>query len=643
MAIDQGGPQSSIGAPGLESAIDTGAEAVSLRAKTLRAKTLLIIVITLLGLIVVLYLPLRIILLGSFLSLEQQDIQQHVERAANALQDDIATLDQTTTDYAGWDATYAFMQDRDQEYLATTYVDEMMATNRLSMVLLIDPGGTVVFSKGFDLIAGQERAVPERFRSFTADDPLLRYPSADSSIAGIIVLPDGPLLLASRPILTSNYTGPSRGTVLMGRRLDAAEVQRLAQTTRLALSFYQPDDPQAPADIASVRAALSGAVTPIAQPLSEQTIAGYTQLLDIYGAPGLILRVETSRYIYVQGRTSVLYFILSLLAAGLVFGLVIMVLLERAVLSRLTRLSVDVRQIGARRDLTARVAVVGNDEIGLFANTINSMLDTLEQTQAERWQAEEERAQLQEEMVRAGEQFTQMVVHDLKTPLTALIGFLDMLNMTRLGSEQRMMIESARRSANGMNNLVATILDTGGLAEGRLKLRAEPTAIVPMLHDCADDLESWAEQDMHRIDVDLPEDIPSLLLDSRLMERVVINLLSNAIKHTPPGTIITLGVRVGDAGPTLWVHDNGPGIPAAQQQHLFERFNATAGRNGRQTNTGLGLAFCKLAVEAHSGSISVYSAPGEGTTFTIVLPIELLAMDLDMGATHSDSERYEPV
>ncbi len=128
------------------------------------------------------------------------------------------------------------------------------------------------------------------------------------------------------------------------------------------------------------------------------------------------------------------------------------------------------------------------------------------------------------------------------------------------------------------------------------------------------------------------------------MERVVINLLSNAIKHTPLGTTITLGARVEDSGVSLWVHDDGPGIPAARQHHLFERFSVTAGHNGRQTNTGLGLAFCKLAVEAHSGSISVYSAPDQGTTFTIALPIETLATELDAaGATvPTDAERYEP-
>jgi two-component system sensor histidine kinase KdpD len=167
---------------------------------------------------------------------------------------------------------------------------------------------------------------------------------------------------------------------------------------------------------------------------------------------------------------------------------------------------------------------------------------------------------------------------------------------------------------------------------------------VALLRDCAGDLRNWAEQDGHRIEVDLPQDMPPLLLDYRLIERVVINLLSNGIKHTPLGTTITLGARVDDSGPRIWVHDDGPGIPTGQQRGLFDRFSATADHGSRQANTGLGLAFCKLAVEAHNGSISAHSAPGQGTTFTVALPIETLGTELDAGvaAVQTDVEQYEP-
>src|SRR5205085_6286992 len=98
------------------------------------------------------------------------------------------------------------------------------------------------------------------------------------------------------------------------------------------------------------------------------------------------------------------------------------------------------------------------------------------------------------------------------------------------------------------------------------------------------------------------------------------NLLSNAIKYTPPKTVITLCAEVGD-DIRLSVRDNGLGIPPEQQRRLFERFSAAGRGGGGQSSTGLGLTFCKLAVEAHGGSIAVNSASGQGTTFTVTLPL----------------------
>jgi|GEM_PF-1037546 signal transduction histidine kinase len=600
------------------------------RLQTLRTKTLLIIVTTLLGLMVVLYLPFRFVLLDSFLTLEQQQMEQQLERAHNAFQNVITSVDRISADYAGWDATYEFMEKRNESYLTATYVDEMMLTNRLNMIVLIDPAGQLVYSKGFDLDNVVETTIPTRFSQFDPTDQLRIPPQSREPIRGMVILPEGVMIVSSRPILTSSYTGEPRGTLIMGRYLNETEIQRLAETTRLQLNFYRLDDPNMPEDVRAILGKHSANDGPINQILNEQTIAGYLPLADLQGNTALLLRVEEARFIYTQGRTSILYFALLLLASGLAFGMVIMVLLERTVLSRLSRLSADIQHISASRDISAKVAVLGNDEIALVASTINRMLSILEQSQNEHRQSEEERARLQEEMIRTQEQFMQMVVHDLKTPLTAVSGFLDILAMEKLTPDQSLMVDSARRSAGGMRHLVATILDTGQMAEGRLTLRPEPTSIVTMLNDCANDLQQWATQEMHRIIVDLPVDLPLLMVDSRLMERVVINLLSNAIKHTPLGTTITLGASVDALGARIWVHDNGPGIAPEVRESLFERFSATPNRSRRQYNTGLGLAFCKLAVEAHNGTIQLQSGPSEGTTFTIILPATVITNNLAM-------------
>ncbi|MFL5800209.1 MAG: CHASE4 domain-containing protein [Roseiflexaceae bacterium] len=370
------------------------------RYATLRGKTLLIIVTTLIGVLVLLYLPIRLIVLGSFIALEEQLTRQDVQRALNALDDDITTLDRTTKDYASWDDSYAFVESADPEYVAQNFIDDTFTNNRLSLVVFVNDQRKVVFSKAFDLSAGQAISVSQHLQTFSADDLLLRHPDTLTGTTGILLLPEGPMLVAARPILTSLAQGPIRGTLIMGRALDAAEITRLAETMRLSLTILPFANTQLSPDMRAAGEVLSRGEQSIVRPLDEQMIAGYSLLKDVTGAPALIARVEVARAIYAQGLSSTRYFMLALLVGGLVFGVVVLALLEWAVLSRLARLHTSVQGIGTSGDHTARVTPSGSDELASLAGAINSMLGALEQSQVERTQAEQEHVQLREHIIR---------------------------------------------------------------------------------------------------------------------------------------------------------------------------------------------------------------------------------------------------
>jgi signal transduction histidine kinase len=139
--------------------------------------------------------------------------------------------------------------------------------------------------------------------------------------------------------------------------------------------------------------------------------------------------------------------------------------------------------------------------------------------------------------------------------------------------------------------------------------------------DCAAELSAWLAQDGKLIRIETPPNLPPLSADQRLIRRVLLNLLSNAIKHTAPGTHITLRASAADTGLLLEVEDDGPGIAPENLERIFEKFGRLPGQaQTRQDNTGLGLTFCRLAVEAHGGTLSVASELGQGTTFRISLP-----------------------
>jgi len=357
---------------------------------TLRRKILLVISIMLVGLIAILYAASSTILLRGFAAVEERDTRQNVERALDALSNDVVNLDSSTRDYASWDDTYAFIEDANEAYVEANLVDTTFSNLELNLMVFVHSSGRIVFSKAFDLQNQEETPFPESLQAhLAAGSLLLQHPDLESGLTGLILLPEGALLVASRPILTSYYEGPARGTLMMGRYLDDAQIEHLAEITHVSLAVRRFDDEQMLADWA-VSASLLDKAPILVRPLSADSIAGYALIRDIYGQPALVLRVDSPRAIYRQGQTSVHYLLVSLLLVGIVFGVASLLLLEKLVLSRLVRMSADVSQVGDGGGLSARVMVAGRDELSSLASVINSTLAKLEEAQNDLRKSEEQ-------------------------------------------------------------------------------------------------------------------------------------------------------------------------------------------------------------------------------------------------------------
>ena len=367
---------------------------MSLRRRILAVYVVTIIVLALAG-----YLAARLIVLGSFADLEARITQQNVERVLNALANDISDLDTFASDWAAWDDSYAFIEDRNADYIRSNLVDETFTNAGINVMLFVDASGSVVFGKAVDLSARSEVPVPQSLlRHVAAGDPLLQHADANSSVTGVLLVPEGLMVVASRPILPSSGKGASRGTLVMARYLDASELQRLATITILSLTMRRFDDAQLPPDFLATRPLLSGEAPNAVRPLSEHTIAGYALLMDIYSEPSVMLRIDMPRDIYQQGQTTTLYFGLALLAAGVVFIVSLLLQLDKLVLSRLAKLGATVNRISVSGDLSGRVAAQGNDELTHLARAINEMLQALERSQISAKEATARYHQLFEEV-----------------------------------------------------------------------------------------------------------------------------------------------------------------------------------------------------------------------------------------------------
>jgi adenylate cyclase len=419
----------------------------------LRQKTLLLIGLTLVGLVGVLYAMLSTIFRSSFAELEERNAHQNMRRVQEAVFEELETLNTTTADYAKWDDTYAFIQRVNENFVRANLLDENFVRLRLNMVLLFNTKGEQVVGKGFNLEQEKEIPIPESLKKhLTPESILLNHPDTTSRIVGILLLPEGAVAIASNPILTSQGTGPSRGSLIMASYINNKRVQELAKRTQLSLTLYRVDDTQLPSDFQAVRSSLEktelassntqterstkGAPI-IIRPLNANVIAGYTLARDIYGKPALLLRADMPRDIYKQGQISLQYLILSLFGVGIVFILGTLFLLEKMVLSRLANLSNNVEQIGTNTDLSLRVFVTGNDELTTLGNTINSMLNALESYSqnlvAEREKVERLLLNILPESIAKRLEKDQETIADSFEEATVL--FADIVNFTNLSSE----------------------------------------------------------------------------------------------------------------------------------------------------------------------------------------------------------------
>jgi len=231
------------------------------------------------------------------------------------------------------------------------------------------------------------------------------------------------------------------------------------------------------------------------------------------------------------------------------------------------------------------------------------------------------------EATRLMEEMTHMLVHDLRSPLAALMGTVDMLKTVVAdvaGAEE--LLALADQSTNRMLLIIDALLDISRLESGQMPVHHQVVPIAPLLQNVAAQFMPLASAAQITLEVSAAPDLPSLWGDPELLVRVMNNLLDNAFKFTPDGGHIRLWAKAdaetSPATALIGVTDSGPGIPPEEQGRLFKKFQQLAATTrGRRSGTGLGLPFCKLAVEAHGGQIWVESEAGKGATLVARLPV----------------------
>ncbi|HEY0156816.1 MAG TPA: response regulator [Thermoanaerobaculia bacterium] len=212
-----------------------------------------------------------------------------------------------------------------------------------------------------------------------------------------------------------------------------------------------------------------------------------------------------------------------------------------------------------------------------------------------------------------------MIVHDLRTPLTAVIVGVEMLgNYGELTDTQREMMSIAITGGKTLLGMINDLLDVEKMESGTTELQYDLVSPADLIAGAVEQVSSLARMEQTAIVTDLHATLPAFPGDEKKLTRTLVNLIANAIKFTRAGTVTITAARDGEERIRFAVQDTGTGIPTEAFERIFEKFGQL---DARKVGTGLGLAFCKLAVEAHGGSIGVESAPGTGSTFSFTIPL----------------------
>jgi signal transduction histidine kinase len=231
-----------------------------------------------------------------------------------------------------------------------------------------------------------------------------------------------------------------------------------------------------------------------------------------------------------------------------------------------------------------------------------------------------ERAKLRSTL-QTRDDLTNMIVHDLRSPLTTVTGYVDALEQMasdKLNPDEAKCVAEAKRGANDMRDMITTLLDVSRLEAGEMPLRLQNQNLAEIAREAGNRFAPVLQDRTLRCEV--PPEPVLISCDANIIRRILENFISNALKFTKSGGTIRVRVQRNPANATISVNDDGEGIPRDQHEHIFEKFGQTDSGGKHRHSTGLGLAFCRLAVEAHHGKIGLESEPGKGSTFWFTLP-----------------------
>jgi signal transduction histidine kinase len=561
-------------------------------------KTLAVFVGTTICLIGLLHVVSENIILDNFTHLEQTQVSGAVGQVQIALTNEFVQLQNKAKDWAQRDDVCGFLNSQSSQFNTSTQALNSWVNLGANYILACNVTGSVAAGVGFNLTTYQQVPVPDSLLKEIPKNPKIwNLKNFDSSTTGIIVLPEGPLIVASTPIPSAAVGEPVQGTLVLARYLDAGVIAALSRSMQLPVTYTLYSEWQS--TNAKLTESTAASLT-FSEPLNTNYIVGYNVVDDINGSPAVVLGVTMPRSVYVQGVITVNYIDRLVLISCVVFSVAILILLEFLYLSKLSKLNGAVSVITKHKNPSERLPTKGNDEIETLTKSINTMLDEIEDNNSKLQKAERFSA--------IGE-LASMVAHDLRNPLQGIANAAFYLKRTADPSssdKEKDMIRLIENNVRYSDKIVRDLLDYS--REIRLDLQqTTPRALL------------WETLSLVSVPekvklVDLTADEPPIKVDVDKMKRVFANLINNAVDAMPDGGTLTIKCQGSNPEACFTFSDTGTGMTEETRQKIFTPLFTTKAKG-----MGFGLSICKRIVDAHGGRIVVNSVVEKGSEFNIYL------------------------
>ena len=560
----------------------------------------------------------------TFDALQKNAADSDLSRVELALEGVATTIDTTVLDTAEWDESYAFVQGQNTEHFIESNLQfDWYLEMNIHLVAFFNAEGKLIFGKYIEPDTGLPAPIDEILLApLGPNDPVVQHTDIMDGVEGLLHTKQGPILIASRPVLTSMGMGPIAGTIIMGRLLDADGLLSIQEQTDAVFSLiFVSEGEGSPEDRAIAELALAEGVAHSENPETHFT---HKIIRDIYGNPSYMLRVETPREIAAVGLNALQLALVLFMLTALFPVASIWVLIQRLVIVPVTGLGGHILRLRATGDLSQRIETQRVDEFGTLADEFDALTGDLEAARQEMQKSRDSAL----ELARLKSEFLATMSHEIRTPMNGVIGMTEMLLAGDLPGKQRRYAETIQSSADGLLAIVNDILDFSKLESGSATVDRREFGMVALVDETIRTFAGAALASNVALTHDVAPDLDaSFEGDSNRLRQLLINLIGNAIKFTIRGQIsvrVSVKSAVEDEYRVRFeVRDTGVGIAAENLEHIFGSFaQADSSTTRNFGGTGLGLAICKTTVELLGGEIGVESEFGVGSTFWFVVPLK---------------------